>query len=132
MRIYTKVVPLRWGDHDAMNHLNNTLYFRLMEEARICWFHDHDLLSRPDGEGALLAHATCDFLKPMTWPCDARVTQTITRIGRASLEVEMKIEGDESPPVTYATGRNVLVWIDLASGQAKPWPDEIRRAVENH
>ena len=131
MRVYTKVVPLRWGDQDAMNHLNNTLYFRLMEEARICWFHEHDLLDRADGEGALLAHASCDFRKPMTWPCDARVTQTITRIGRASLEVEMTIEGDESPPITYATGRNVLVWIDLASGQAKPWPDAIRRAVES-
>ncbi len=28
-------LPLRWGDMDALNHLNNTIYFRVMEEARI-------------------------------------------------------------------------------------------------
>ena len=130
MRVYTKVVPLRWGDLDAMKHLNNTLYFRLMEEARLGWFYEHGLLDRADGEGALLAHASCDFLKPMTWPCTARVTHTITRIGRASLDVDVTIEGDEAPPVVYATGKNVLVWIDLASGTSRPWPDAVRQAVE--
>ena len=33
-------LPLRWGDSDALNHLNNTLYFRLMEEARMRILYD--------------------------------------------------------------------------------------------
>jgi acyl-CoA thioester hydrolase len=133
MRIYQKVIPLRWGDLDAMNHLNNTLYFRLMEEARICWFRDHDLMVGDAGDGPILAHASCDFLKPMTYPCDARVTQTVTRLGRSSMDLDMTIEGDgvgdDAEPVLYAKGRNVLVWMDYRAGKSSPWPQRLVDAL---
>jgi len=45
-------VPLRWGDMDAMAHLNNVMYFRLMEEARIQWFQRFNLPTLPTGEAA--------------------------------------------------------------------------------
>ena len=35
--LITSRMPVRWGDMDAVGHLNNTLYFRLMEQARIQW-----------------------------------------------------------------------------------------------
>ena len=129
MRVYRKMIPLRWGDLDAMNHLNNTLYFRLMEEARISWFREHDLVARPDGEGPILAFASCDFLKPMNYPCNAQVTQTVTRVGRSSLDADVTIEGDEATPVLYAKGKNVLVWMDYASGKSAPWPEALRAAL---
>ena len=130
MRVYRKIIPLRWGDLDAMNHLNNTLYFRLMEEARISWFRENDLITRLDGEGPILAFASCDFKKPMNYPCDALVTHTVTRIGRSSLDAEVTIEGDEATPVLYATGKNVLVWMNYASGKSSPWPDALRAAID--
>ena len=125
MRVYQKIIPLRWSDLDAMNHLNNTLYFRLMEEARICWFNANDIMARGDGDGPILAHASCDFLKPMTYPCDALVTQTVTRIGRSSMDLDMTIEGDEAEPLMYAKGRNVLVWMDYRTGKSAPWPERL-------
>ena len=125
MRVYRKVIPLRWGDLDAMNHLNNTLYFRLMEEARICWFHENAMMADPGGEGPILAHASCDFLQPMTYPNDALVTQTVTRIGRSSMDLEMTIEGGGDGAPMYARGKNVLVWMDYASGKSVAWPDRL-------
>ncbi len=129
MRVYRKVVVLRWGDLDAMNHLNNTLYFRLMEETRICWFNDNDIMTRGDGEGPILAHASCDFLKPMTYPCNALVTQTVTRIGRSSMDLDMTIEGDVAEPPMYARGKNVLVWMDYPSGRSAPWPERLLKVL---
>lgn len=133
MRVYKKSIPLRWGDLDAMNHLNNTLYFRLMEEARICWFYDNDMMMRDGdstrGDGPILAFASCDFLKPMTYPCTALVTQTVTRVGRSSMDLEMTIEGDEAEPLTYAKGRNVLVWMDYLKGTPAPWPARLLAAL---
>ncbi|MEO8935887.1 MAG: thioesterase family protein [Burkholderiaceae bacterium] len=129
MRVYRKIVPLRWGDMDAMNHLNNTLYFRLMEEARICWFLENGMMTSSDGDGPILAHASCDFLAPMTYPCNAVVGQTVTRIGRSSMDLDMTIEGDEVEPVLYARGRNVLVWMDYRSGKSAPWPDLLLAAL---
>ncbi|MEY3201217.1 MAG: hypothetical protein RIR70_767, partial [Pseudomonadota bacterium] len=37
-RLHTSTFLLRWGDMDALNHVNNTVYFRFMEQARIDWF----------------------------------------------------------------------------------------------
>jgi acyl-CoA thioester hydrolase len=129
MRVYQKIIPLRWGDLDAMNHLNNTLYFRLMEEARISWFYEYAMMARPDGDGPILAHASCDFIKPMTYPCNALVTQTVTRIGRSSMDLDVTIEGDEPARQLYAKGRNVLVWMDYVNGKSAPWPDRLLAAL---
>jgi acyl-CoA thioester hydrolase len=129
MRVYRKIIPLRWGDLDAMRHLNNTLYFRLMEEARISWFVDNDMNTTGEGEGPILAFASCDFVKPMTYPCNAVVTQTVTRVGRSSMDLDMTIEGDEAEPVLYARGKNVLVWMDYAQGKSAPWPGPFLEAL---
>ena len=133
MRVYEKRIPLRWGDLDAMNHLNNTLYFRLMEEARISWFRDHDMMTRGDADGPILAFASCDFLKPMTYPCDALVTQTVTRVGRSSMDLDMTIHGGEAgpdgAPLLHAKGRNVLVWMDYRTGKSAPWPQRLLDAL---
>ena len=125
MRVYQKLIPLRWGDLDAMNHLNNTLYFRLMEETRISWFHEHGMMANPDGNGPILAHASCDFLVPMTYPCNALVAQTVTRIGRSSMDLELTIASEVADAPLYAKGRNVLVWMDYVSGKSLPWPDRL-------
>ena len=134
MRVYRKVIPLRWGDLDAMNHLNNTLYFRLMEEARISWFVAHDMmvdLTNSDrADGPILAFASCDFVKPMTYPANAVVTQTVTRVGRTSMDLDLTIEGDEAAPVLYARGKNVLVWMDYKAGKSAPWPARLRAALD--
>jgi acyl-CoA thioester hydrolase len=129
MRVFEAVIPLRWGDMDAMNHLNNTLYFRLMEETRIRWFWHHGLNAGPDGEGPILAHATCDFIKPLTYPGDAFVTHTVTRIGKASMGVDVTIERTDERGVIYAKGKNILVWMDYRSGKTSPWPEPLRRAI---
>jgi acyl-CoA thioester hydrolase len=35
--VYSNQMPIRWGDQDAMGHVNNTVYFRYMEQTRIEW-----------------------------------------------------------------------------------------------
>ena len=36
--VHVERIAVRWGDMDAMGHVNNTVYFRYMEQARISWF----------------------------------------------------------------------------------------------
>ena len=35
--VHTSIQPIRWGDMDSLGHVNNTVYFRHMEQARIEW-----------------------------------------------------------------------------------------------
>jgi acyl-CoA thioester hydrolase len=126
---FTIEVPLRWGDMDAMAHLNNVMYFRLMEEARIQWFQQFGFPTLPTSEAPILAHAACDFVKAMTYPGIALVRQTVTRVGRSSVEMELSIEKKDEPGVIYATGRTVIVWFDYDAGKSKPWPETIRQTI---
>ena len=49
--VYEMVVPIRWGDMDAMNHLNNAMYFRYLETVRIEWMCSIGCLPDAAGEG---------------------------------------------------------------------------------
>ena len=117
-------LPLRCGDSDSLNHVNNTLYFRLMEEARMQILYSAGM-KLPDDHGFILAHASCDFLRPLTYPAQVQVTHAVTRIGRSSLEFEITLDkvGDEEG--AYARGRNVLVWMDYVNNRSQPWPAEV-------
>jgi len=129
MKEFVIDVPLRWGDMDAMAHLNNTIYFRLMEEARIRWFHEIGFSTLPTSQAPILAHVSCDFLRAMTYPGVARVTQTITKVGRSSVEMALAIERTDEPGTQYATGRSVIVWFDYVSNKAQPWPEAVRAVI---
>ena len=129
MKEFVLDVPLRWADMDAMAHLNNTIYFRLMEEARIQWFHHIGFSTLPTGQAPILAHVSCDFLRAMTYPGVARVTQRVTKLGRSSVEMSLEIERTDEPGGKYATGRSVLVWFDYRAGKTQPWPDAVRAAI---
>jgi acyl-CoA thioester hydrolase len=129
MKQFEVEIPLRWGDMDAMSHLNNVVYFRLMEEARIQWFAQFGFATTPVGEAPILAHASCDFLQAMTYPGTAVVRQNVTRVGRSSVEMSITIEKREDPGVGYANGRAVIVWYDYGAGKAAAWPDSVRTAL---
>jgi acyl-CoA thioester hydrolase len=115
-------VPLRWGDQDALNHVNNTLYFRYLEETRIKLFERAGIVL-PSARVMVLAHASLDFLKPMLYPATAVVIMTLTRVGRSSIEFDVQIECEHEPGLAYAKGREVLVGTDAASGRSLPWTE---------
>ena len=49
--VYESLIPIRWGDMDAMGHLNNAVYFRYMETIRIDWMHANGFMPNPKGQG---------------------------------------------------------------------------------
>ncbi len=114
------VMPVRWGDLDALNHVNNTVYFRFFEEARM------QLLGRMraaanSGKAFVLAHTSCDFFRPLHYPATAVVVQSVVRVGRSSVEFEAVIEREDEPGVPYAKGRYIVVGVDAATQRPVPW-----------
>lgn len=127
-RVYRLEMSLRWGDQDAMSHINNTLYFRYMEQARVEWL---DSLCpeerREKNQGAVLVNASCTFLMPLTYPgmvsCDIFVAQP----GRSSLPTFYELRRVDDQRL-YAEGAAKLVWIDKLSGKSIPLPESLRQA----
>jgi acyl-CoA thioester hydrolase len=55
------VIPIRWGDMDAMGHVNNTIYFRYLEIVRIEWLHQVVGAPGSGGEGPVIVNTFCNF-----------------------------------------------------------------------
>ena len=60
--------PVRWGDMDAMGHVNNTVYFRYLETARIDWMVAAGCKPQPEGEGPVIVNAFCNFYQQLQYP----------------------------------------------------------------
>jgi len=119
-------IPIRWGDMDAMGHVNNAVYFRYMEQTRISWF---DALV-PDSAlwgstGVVIANALCNFKRPLTYPGTVEVRLLVGSPGGSSLPThyELRIEGDAA---LYADGAARVVFIDTRKQKAVRIPEAIR------
>jgi acyl-CoA thioester hydrolase len=128
--IYATILPIRWGDMDAMNHVNNTVYFRYMEQARIEWLESLGYgTGQHTDEGPVIVNAGCTYLVPLIYPGNVEVRMFIGHPGRSSLPThyELRLQGNEK---LYATGDAKMVWINPASGRSIPLPDNMKALAE--
>jgi acyl-CoA thioester hydrolase len=127
--IHTMRMDVRWGDMDAMGHVNNTVYFRYIETARIAWLEQIGALPDPAGTGPVLINARCSFLKQLKYPARIEVTSFAAAPGRSSFEVSHEIrivDADGQPGALHAEGAAKIVWVDFEVEKSVPLPDEIR------
>ncbi len=127
--VHEMTVPIRWGDMDAMNHVNNTLYFRYLEIARIEWMHAIGAAPDPQGEGPVILNAFCNFYRQLEYPGDVRVKMYVSDPGRTTFESWCTLERADQPGVIYAAGGATTVWVDFPAQKARPLPDWVREIV---
>jgi acyl-CoA thioester hydrolase len=122
-------IPVRWGDMDAFNHVNNTLYFRYMETARIDYFHALGLMEMMEatGVGPILAQTSCRFLQPVSHPDRLKVGIRVVKMGNSSMVMIYHMHSERLGLV--ATGESVVVSYDFNAHTKAPLPDAIRQAV---
>ena len=127
--IHTMRMPVRWGDMDAMGHVNNTVYFRYIETARIAWLEQIGALPNPTGIGPVLINARCSFLKQLKYPAEIEVSSFAAAPGRSSFEVTHEIrivDADGQAGALHAEGAAKIVWVDFTVEKSVPLPDAIR------
>ena len=123
---YQMVIPIRWGDMDAMGHVNNTLYFRYLETIRIEWLHSLGTTLKPEGEGFVIVNAFCNFIRQLEYPGDVRARHYVGAVGRSSFDTFVTLERDDEPGVLYAAGGATTVWLDFPAKKTLPLPDWLR------
>ena len=127
--IHVTQIPIRWGDMDAYGHVNNTVYFRFMEQARVEWIEALQVPVRPGAAGPVIVNASCTVLSPMNYPGRVEVRTYVGHPGRSSVQthVEMRLVGDER---IYAEGAAKVVWMDTQTGKSVPLPEHVRALIE--
>ncbi|MEX3636838.1 acyl-CoA thioesterase [Paraburkholderia sp. BR14320] len=130
--VFEMTMPIRWRDMDAFGHVNNTVYFRYMEQVRISWFEQMDFLGeRPDGQGPVIVNASMEFLKQLHYPGDVIGRMSVATPGRSSFDTAFELLRADEPDTLYARGAARCVWIDYAAGKSMPVPDVLRAAIES-
>ena len=70
---------IEWGDMDAAQHVNNIVYLRYFENARIEFFNQIGFMDFMGevGIGPILAEVTCQYKTPLTFPDNVKITARI-------------------------------------------------------
>jgi acyl-CoA thioester hydrolase len=127
---YVERIPIRWGDMDAMGHVNNTVYFRYMEQTRISWF--DRLLPHRDvskGTGIVVASTSCNFRRPMGYPGTVEVKLFTESPGASSVTTYYELRVNDDPQL-FADGTAVVVFIDPHTKKPSRIPDAIRNLIK--
>lgn len=125
-------LPVQWGDQDAFQHVNNTVYLRWFESARIEYFGRIGLLESQSTAriGPILASIRCDYRIPVTYPDHVKVGARVVRIGRSSLTFENRV-AVLSSGVIAADGTATIVVFNYEHNRSHPVPDRVRNAIES-
>jgi len=122
--VHSTTIPIRWGDMDAQGHVNNTVYFRYMEQARIEWMDMvRERLGPIPGLGIVIVNASCTFIEPLEYPGTVEVRMFLGTLSRSSVESLYEVWKDGR---MYAEGAAKIVWIDLKTQRSAPLPERLR------
>ncbi len=128
--VYEMTIPIRWGDMDAMNHVNNTTYFRYLETVRIDWMRSIGCQPDPKGEGPVIVNAFCNFYKQLEYPGDVLVKMYVSDPARSTFESWGTMSRTDDPEVIYAAGGATTIWVNFPAQKSAPLPDWMRRHLE--
>ena len=128
--VFEMSFPIRWGDMDAMGHVNNVTYFRYLETVRIEWMYSLGMMPNPRGEGIVIINAFCNFLIQLEYPGDVLAKMYVANAGRSSFDKFITLERTDQPGLIHASGGATTVWIDSVRKKSVPLPDAMRRLIE--
>jgi acyl-CoA thioester hydrolase len=121
--VHSVSIPIRWGDMDAQGHVNNTVYFRYMEQARIEWLESlRERIGDVEGLGSVIVNASCTFLLPLCYPGAIDVRMFVVAPGRSSLDSHYELWMNDRK---YAEGSARIVWIDQRTLRSTPLPERL-------
>jgi acyl-CoA thioester hydrolase len=124
--VHEMTFPIRWGDMDAMHHVNNAMYFRYLEIARIEWLHSVGGAPNPDGDGPVIVNAFCNFTRQLEFPGTVLAKHYVANPGRTSFDTFITLERTDLPGVIHATGGATTVWVNFREQKSVPLPEWLR------
>lgn len=115
--------PIQWGEMDAFNHLNNVVFYRYAESARIAYL---QTLGMFDGSMVtVLAQSSCQYLHPVVYPDTLLLGVRCQRLGTTSIVIEYSYYSCAQQAIV-ATAEAVVVRLQSDGETKMPWTIEER------
>ncbi len=124
-------VTVEWGDQDTLQHVNNTVFLKWCETARVVYLEKTGMWPyiKNEGRGPIIASISCDYRRPVTFPDTIQVGARVTKIGRSSFRMDHALVSLAQDAVV-AESSSTLVFVEYASGKTHPVPPPVREAME--
>jgi len=123
-------LTVQWGDQDAFGHVNNTVYLRWFESARIA-YSDRAGLAQLDATqrvAPILAALSCNYRRQIQFPDTVHIGARISKIGRSSMTMEHRVVSEKLRAIA-AEGDSVVVTYDYVEKKTIRVPDDLRAAI---
>lgn len=123
-------LPVVWGEMDAYRHVNNVVYFRYFETARLEYFRRLDWFDyeKQFGIGPILAATQARFRKPLTYPDTIFVGARMMTISADRFTIEHLLVSHRLQAVA-TEGQGTVVAFHYADGKKVPIPEELKRRI---
>ena len=111
-------LPVQWGEMDAFGHVNNTVYFKYFETARLAYFNEVGVMEdmQKDGLGPILAETSCRFKRPLKFPDTVIAGASVLENQPYGFLMQYGLYSIQQQAVTsIGTGR--IVMVDYHNGQ---------------
>jgi acyl-CoA thioester hydrolase len=120
-----------WGDMDWMRHVNNVVYFRYFENARLEYFRRLDWFKYQEetGIGPILRDTQGRFRRPLTYPDTISIGARLKTLAEDRFTLEYRLVSETLDDVA-ATGEVTVVAYDYARQCKTTMPDELRRRIQ--
>ena len=132
-REHVHVERVRFGDLDAMRHLNNVVFLRYFETARIAFIREllpaHDP-ANPEGDefGLIFAECHINYRTPVHFDEEVAVRCSIGEVRRSAFQVAFEMRVGER---LAAEGYGWLVGFDYAAQRSSPLPAPLVSVLED-
>jgi acyl-CoA thioester hydrolase len=122
-------IAVAWGEMDAFQHVNNVVYFRYFETARIAYFERAGWATPAGAIGPILGSTSCAFKFPLTYPDTVAVGARVTRIEADRVTMHCRAVSRRHGRIA-AENESVVVAYDYAERRRAALPDEVRARIE--
>ena len=122
--------PVAWGEMDAFGHVNNIVYFRYFETARIAYFEMlgvREFLER-DPIGPILAEAACRFRAALSYPDTVSIGARGASVGEDRFVMRYAVFSHRLGRLA-AEGEGTLVCFDYRQHRKAPVPERLRARI---
>lgn len=123
--------PVAWGEMDSMGHVNNIVYFRYFESARIAYFERVGFMAHmaETGVGPILASTQCRFRLPLSYPDTVFVGARAEQVSEDRFLMKyLAVSRRHAKPA--AEGEGLIVSFDYRAQRKAPLPAEVRARIE--
>ncbi|TKF21038.1 acyl-CoA thioesterase [Vibrio genomosp. F6] len=124
-------IPVAWGEMDALNHVNNAVYFRYFETARIAHFNKVELMEEMamTKVGPVLGETQCRYKLPVTYPDTLLIGSKVTDIQSDRFTMQYEIVSKKLRKIT-TIGSATIVMFDFKTNQKAELSERLTLAIK--